>query len=287
MSGDTSTSSPGSVGLADSSDSSVLPSAAATDPSLQPASSSRPVSVEERVSALERAQGANSGIGLKMSLQVAKLVFGAWPAFGFVFLILFYVPLRDVLTSIPDKVKNANEIELPGLSLRSAIRRVAEAEGLSGVARAIPQLSSSAVEYLLRAPRVYGEGVISYSYSPGSEGVYDILMFPTVQALQSMAELEKVGFVALSEREPSGSYRNIRGEELIPAFERLRRQFPGEEEIRPKEERVYWRLKKGFPRDQQVLPSVTWTLTESGRQGIVVIVRAVATELANSDQQRP
>src|SRR5437763_1732689 len=81
-------------------------------------------------------------------LDLCKVVFGGWPALGFLFLLLFYSPLRDALNAIPDKVRTADEIGVLGVSLKSTIRAEAARIGESKLSDTIPRLSSSAIELL-------------------------------------------------------------------------------------------------------------------------------------------
>src|ERR1700730_4577022 len=109
----------------------------------------RLLSVEETINK-NRESAWRKGRGF---VEICRGVFGGWPALGFLFLLLFYTPLREALNAIPEKVKTAQEIGVLGVSLKSTIQVEAAKLGASALSETIPRLSNAAIELLLRAPR--------------------------------------------------------------------------------------------------------------------------------------
>src|ERR1700759_1585830 len=72
------------------------------------------------------------------SLDLIKALLGSWATFAFVFLLLFHKPVYDLLTVLPDKVRSASEIGLGGVTLKSAVQRVATSQGVAGLGKSIP-----------------------------------------------------------------------------------------------------------------------------------------------------
>lgn len=73
-------------------------------------------------------------------VELFKVIFGGWPVLGFLFLLLFYAPLRDALNAIPDKVRNAAEFGAFGVSLKSTFQVEAAKLGAGKLSETIPGL---------------------------------------------------------------------------------------------------------------------------------------------------
>lgn len=204
-------------------------------------------------------------------IEVCKVIFGGWPALGFLFLVLFYSPLREALNAIPAKVKAAHEIVLPGVSLKSSIQVEAAKLGATNLSETIPRLSSAAVELLLRAPRNL-QSMVSYTMDDRQE--YDTIYFPSSSMLASMSELQTQGLIEI---EGNGT-RKITGSDASRLIEEFRRTHPGSEE-RSSDERVTWKLNTPLPRDANI-PMLPWQLTDLGAKAVEIILKAVSTELA-------
>ncbi len=114
------------------------------------------------VEALLKARPTESSSASKSWLEFLKVLFSGWPAFGLLFMLLFYVPVRDAINAIPEKVKSADEIGVLGVSLKNTIRVEAEKVGAIQLSETLPTLSPAAVEFLLRASRDYN-ALVSFS----------------------------------------------------------------------------------------------------------------------------
>lgn len=245
-------------------------------------------SVASRLAVVEAAvvkdrDGSRGGSLGTLVLEAAKVILGGWPAFGFLFLLLFYSPLNDVLRSIPDKVRSANEIALPGLSLKSTIERVATSQGLAGLGQAIPELSSGAIDLLFKAPR-RGESVSLISFTNSTdEETFTAFSLPSPDTVLALGELVERGFIslhgALSEASRSSDV-NLNRQDLDRLLSQIKQRFPGHVELNTSGDRSSWRLDTPLRRDWRDRPQVMWALTESGAQAVEIVLSAVSAELA-------
>lgn len=204
-------------------------------------------------------------------VEVAKVVFGGWPAFGLLFLILFYGPLRDAISAIPEKVKAADEIGVLGVSLKSTLRREAERAGAITLSETLPALSASAVELLLRATPNYN-GLVAYS---SEDQKIARVWFPGDALLSTLAELETKQLIRLTSGPPSGPSEpgtdHVRG--LVADF---KRRYPGREGSPGDTSQILWEL--NTPTKLEV-PQIGWRLTDLGTKAVDVILKAVSSQL--------
>lgn len=232
-------------------------------------------SVEEKLDSRE----AGSGKGTRF-LEFLKVVFGGWPAFGFLFILLFYSPLKQALNAIPEKVKTADEIGVLGVSLKSTIRVEAAKLGEVKLSETIPALSSAAIELLLRAPR-NSDSLISYT--PNDERQYVGIHFPSPPVVAALSELQAQGLVELETWDDQEPSRKITGAGVTELIEKFRNQNPGTEQSSFSEGRTSWVPNTPLPKGARI-PVLTWQLTEFGQKGVAVILKAVSTELAPKSQ---
>jgi hypothetical protein len=213
-------------------------------------------------------------------LEVFKVALGGWPVLGLVFLILFYVPIRAALNAIPEKVRTADEIGLPGgLSLKSSIKAEATRSGLRSLAETLPELSPAAIEMLLGAQRSTGEPglqLVSWSGEDQTTTAY----FPGEQVFNTLQELQSKGLVSVqSGYPPQPLAKGIAAAKA--AIAEYKHKHPGKP-VPTDKDRNAWQFTnppKGNPAQWAQL-SIYWELTDVGRQAYDVIVRAVATSLA-------
>lgn len=228
----------------------------------------------QRLLSLEDKLGKNrdSGSNIKTNfIEFCKVVFGGWPALGFLFLLLFYSPLREALNAIPAKVKAAQEIGVLGVSLKSSIQVEAARLGANNLSETIPRLSSAAIELLLRAPKDTGSLI---SYSPNDQRQYVAIHFPSSSVIDSMSELQPQGLIDVETE--AGQVSGLNTRKLIDDF---RRMHPGSEEPSFVSGRITWKPKTPLPRDTR-LPMLTWQLTDLGKKAVEIILKAVSAELA-------
>jgi hypothetical protein len=230
-----------------------------------------------RLGAIEETLAKRSSADSRMrplALELSRVIFGGWPALGFLFLLLFYAPLRDALASIPDKVRSAEEIQLGNMSLKSTIKAVAATQGLGALGEKIPELSSAAIELLLRAPRGNVESLWSYSVSNNNR--ITTFYLPTEAEIQALAELQQTGLVRL-EGGMEGS-RVLQGKDLDRLLNDVRERFPGVTKPDIVAHRFKWALKNEIPKEVPLV--MTWALTDSGKQAVDVVLKAVSRALA-------
>ncbi|HZH31661.1 MAG TPA: hypothetical protein VEY11_12935 [Pyrinomonadaceae bacterium] len=215
----------------------------------------------------------------QFSLELARILLGGWPAFGFIFLILFYFPLRDALMAIPDRVKTADEIQLPGVSLKSTIKKVAASQGLEGLGETIPKLSSPAIELLLRAPR-RGESLVSFT-NADDRNHYSAINFPSEPVRKALSELQGKGLIELEGG--FGKSGTLDGTNLEGMWSELKKRYPGFEESSSGDDRISWKLSNPLPENTENSPLIMWMLTDTGSQAVDVILKAVSTQLLQAE----
>lgn len=207
-------------------------------------------------------------------IELSKVLFGGWPALGFLFLLLFYWPLREVLYIIPEKVRQANEIAWGKFSLRSTIKREADKLGDDNLSKTIPGLSTAAIELLLQAPKDVDNLI---SYTPNERQEFIELHFPNSSLLDVMGELQTHGLVEIETSE--NTIRKITQAEAGKLLDDFRKEHPGREERSYAGDRVTWKLNEPLPRSAKI-PVLSWRLTEFGKKAVEVILKAVSAQLA-------
>jgi hypothetical protein len=212
-------------------------------------------------------------------LDLTKVLFGGWPAFGLLFLLLFHSPLREALNAIPEKVKAADEIGFPGVSLKSTLRVEAEKIGASRLSESLPSLSAAAVEMLLRSSRNYN-GLIAYG--SGSSGLVERVWLPSEAAISTLDELQRQGLIEI---ESAGQVTNSAG--LRAAVEDFKRKHVGRDAGRGTgavDDALVWEL---TPPERTETPRLSWRLTDLGKQAVDVVLKAVSQQLMPSATRGP
>jgi hypothetical protein len=235
--------------------------------------------LEATLSKPRRAEGNPRG---KFFLEFLKILLGGWPAFGFIFLIIFYFPLRDALLAIPDRVRSADEIQLPGVSLKSTIKKVAVSQGLEGLGETIPKLASPAIELLLRAPR-NGESLVSFTNANDGTN-FSAINFPSESVMNALSELQGKGLIKLQ----GGLDKNepLDGAQLKQLWGKVKERFPGSAEPSSGNGRISWTLKEPRPIAIDARPRLMWTLTDVGSQAVDVILKAISTQLLQTEDPK-
>lgn len=213
-------------------------------------------------------------------LEFSRVVFGGWPAFGFLFILLFYSPLKEALNAIPEKVKAADEIGVLGVSLKSTIKVEAAKLGELKLSETIPSLSNAAIEFLLRAPRT-GESLVSYVSNDQKQVIEVNLPNPVV--VSALSELQGQGLIQIETWKDGEKERQLTGPELREFLENFRKQHPGTESNSFTERQTTWVPNRPLSERREV-PNLMWRLSELGQKGVNVILNAVSTELAPKSQ---
>jgi len=216
--------------------------------------------------------------GAGKAIEVLKALSG-WPTFGLVFLVLFYVPLRDAIGAIPDKVKQAEQIELLGVSLKSTLRVEAQKIGAISLSETLPALSPRAVELLLRGVRDREESLLSYSLE---ENLITRVWLPSPQLLDVLDELEKKGLVAVVVHNGQSETAGIPA--MKQAIAALRRERAGHELSSTDPSRIEWKLERPMRFET---PIFGWRHTDLGKKAVDVILSAVSSQLTATAAPNP
>jgi hypothetical protein len=215
------------------------------------------------------------GPGAQFALELLRILLGGWTVFGLLILILFYSPIRAALNQLPDKVKNANEIHLGEFSLKGTIREEALRAGASELSESLPKLSNGAIELLLKTPtNNTHEGLIGYAENPA--GMVVSVSLPSPAIIQTLAELEKVGLIQIFGAGPAGG-QPMRTSEIQGIIDDFRMKNPGHAADDSRPEVAAWAL--DHPVAPASMPSINWTATDTGKQAIDIVVKAIAAEL--------
>lgn len=231
--------------------------------------SQRLAQVDERLRA-KPADGTNAS---KPWLEFFKVLLGGWPAFGLLFMLLFYVPVRDAINAIPEKVKSADEIGVLGVSLKNTIRAEAEKVGAIQLSETLPSLSPAAVEFLLRGSREYNS-LVGYSYDDSNARLMKAIWLPSEQTLKILQELEDKKLVAIR-LDPQNQDETVVN--LKQAIEAFRKKNPSREEGYSGSDQI--RLELQIPISDKP-PNFSWRPTDLGKNAVNIILKAVSAQLS-------
>lgn len=204
------------------------------------------------------------------AMEALKVVSTGWPAFGLILLILFYVPLKEVVTTIPERLRTAQEINMPGMSLKMAIKTEAARAGDLSLSETIPSLSIASIELLLKIAATSS----IWAFTPNKDGHMQAVYYPSPESLKAFDELQQKGLVEIQE-----SGKSISIAELSKMIDNWRRVHPGKEEDAGPERRSWTPERPIAPGD---LNMVSYGLTAAGKRAREVIVSAVAMQLAQA-----
>jgi hypothetical protein len=211
-------------------------------------------------------QPAKQGVGSHV-IEILKVILGGWPAFGLIFLVLFYGPLREALSAIPDKVRSANEIGVVGISLKTTLATEARKQGLGNLSETVPALSPRAIEDLLRGSRTHNSVT---SWSSTKDGRIARISLPTEAWIQRTEELEKLNFAVLSTDARGQVFSGAK--QMRAELDRFKREHPGGTRNLSNSESVEWQLNTPMPEQDRV--SFFWEATDLGRQAAALILCA-------------
>jgi hypothetical protein len=207
--------------------------------------------------------------------ELLKTALGSWPLFAAVLLLLFHGPVRDIIAALPAKLKDANEVQIAGVTLKMAIEREAAKVGATSLSTTIPSLSSDALTALLRTPMQGGSLV---SFNPNRQDDLLSITFPAPNVVAALDELREKGLLNLILHHPSKPETSITGREFSAIVQGLRDANPGVLQPAGREEELTWLPSKPIPRAQ--LPVLTTRLTPQGQKAVTIIVNSVALQLA-------
>lgn len=178
----------------------------------------------------------------KTIVEICKIIFSGWTVLGFVFLLLFYSPLRDALNAIPEKVRSADEIGVLGVSLKSTLRIEATKFGELSLSETIPTLSPSAIELLLRA-NPNPNSLIRYSLD--EQHRVSTIDFPDKLMLSDLFELQTKGLIIIYRAFHDKIRLDI--DDINTLLDEFRQSHPGNEVGSSFEKYTLWELKDAIP----------------------------------------
>ncbi|HBR2043231.1 TPA: hypothetical protein L9M98_004671 [Klebsiella pneumoniae] len=230
--------------------------------------------VSKRLSAIELSLSPSSNSEPSkpsLFIDILKILLGGWPAFGFIFLILFYFPLKDALNAIPAKVNSATEIGVMGISLKSTIQKEAEKLGSGYLSGAIPNLSTAEIKNLLLQTQSGYGGLITTTANVNARDLTTAVYLPTKETIDAFIELKRKGLLELN-----GDWKDT-SDETYEIIEKFKSNHPGTKKPGESSAEERWSLSK--PDTIHDLPSLTWHITPLGKKAIEIIVQSVAKEL--------
>lgn len=233
-------------------------------------------SIDNRIAKLEVPKKESSG---RFFMEILKTLVGGWPAFGLLFLILFYSPMKEALNSIPDKVRNANEISVGGVSLKSTIKQVASVQGLTKLGDEIPLLSEFAIEVLLGAPDYY-KSLISFTNSLDKKS-FSSFNIPSNDVLKALVELETKGLIEVRGSLNHDTNDIISSTEIEKFVDEIKSDYPGSASQGYNNKESSWQLEKPIYTTESV-PKFGWKLTEYGVKAVNIVLEAVSKELSEN-----
>jgi len=210
--------------------------------------------------ALETGKDGEEGAQPRHPLvELMKVLFGSWPAFAFIALILFYVPVRDALNAIPAKVRSADEIGLPGgFALQSTIDKVAAASGHVDQAKVIRALSNGAIQVLLQAPRGARSPISFVNTADGNQcSAFDL---PADQMAQTVGELESKELVHV-DGAIEGPRRPLDAKAIVELTRSIHSQCPGHAQAAAHGDETEWMLNTPLPKSWRARPQLMRGLT--------------------------
>ena len=241
--------------------------------------------ISQRLAQLEDRLKTNpneGGYAGKSWLEFFKILLGGWPAFGLLFMLLFYIPVRDAINAIPEKVKSANEIGVLGVSLKNTIRVEAEKIGAIQLSETIPDLSPAAVEWLLRGSNEFNS-LVAYGIEPGSQ-LKKSIWIPNEQTLKILEELENKKLIGISIdplNKEDDSVVALRQEikALMRKNPSIQDQYTGKDQAQ--------RIELKFPIKEKISDiRWQWRPTDLGKNAINIILKAVSAQLTPSFKEQ-
>lgn len=228
-------------------------------------------SIDERVSNLESPRKGN------VFMETFKAIVGGWPAFGLLFLVLFYTPLQKVMDALPKKFEGATEFTMAGISIKTKIQEVADIKGVTAIGKAIPKLSDSAIESLIKAP-VREVGL--YTYNPKNNMVVHF-NFPSPDRIKTLEELLENELININgSLTMKGKPEPIKKGELANFISAIKKKYPGTS-LNPLDEPIEaWELKEQFPMDDPK-PFLGWGLSEKGKSAVDIILLVVGKSISS------
>lgn len=228
----------------------------------------------ERIDKLGKAIGTTKFSYKKDIFKLISKLLTGWTTVAFVFLFLFYIPIKEVISSIPIKLKSANEISVGGLTIKESIVKEAVKIGNFDLSKSIPLLTREALEVLLK---ISEDPVLLWKYSPAlyTKNKFKALWLPNDDYLNSIKELSKNNMIVIKkETSEIINYNQIKKE-----IDDIQKKHKGKKRNEEYENRFLYILSKPILRTS--VNSLTFSLTNKGKQAKKVIINAVINELKN------
>ena len=217
---------------------------------------------------------------IDIAIELLRILFGGWAPLAFLLVILFQTPIRAILNTLPAKLQAASEIQVGSVSLKTTIQNEALRVGAVDLSKTIPNLSSSAIDLLLQAPRRPDQKNL-ISYTPNSSGDYEDVAFPSDSLTENLSELQTAGLAQIRVEVPGALHEaDINGNGLKKLGDDFRQKYPGKpsSESWSGSDQSWWAPTVPAPKGS--LPLATWSLTDKGAQAVDIILKSVSAELA-------
>jgi hypothetical protein len=208
--------------------------------------------------------------------QLLKLTLSSWPAFGLIFLLIFFFPINNAIKSLSEKVKSANEIQVAGMSLKSKIETVASKKGIGKIAENLSELSSNSIELLLKAPRE-SKSLFSYSSSVNRQK-YIAINLPSEKSIKSIQELIKNGLIELEGG--FGKSRRLNSSEFAKLIKDVKEKMPGKKTDRNDNE-ISWEFDIPIDPNQNKSFFMRWKLSDTGVKTVDIIINIVSDSIVS------
>lgn len=203
-------------------------------------------------------------------IEVLKVALTGWPAFGIIFLLLFYSPVHDAITSIPEKVRRADEIHVAGIALKSALKTEAIKVGDTDLADVLPKLSFTSIKALLNLPK---KGSDLLSFIPDSEGKIQVVLLSSEQHMAAIEELFSAKLVVITKHQwDSKSAVDLTAEQAKEIFHKFQEKYSRFLKLDGGNRRLRYELDQAIPKSE--IPPIMVSLSPLGRQAAEIIVKA-------------
>lgn len=203
---------------------------------------------------------------LALLVELCKAL--SWPLLALLFFVMFYAPIRRTITVIPDKLERSARGNVWSFSWE--ISENARQLGGSSLALVVGNLSPTAIDVLINAPRHGGAGILGGYGGADQEQGY---VFPSHDRLEAFKELEAGQLIQCDE--PLSTWLQFLG--TLPLMEDTSKVIPYG--------RVMILTGALTPDQKRRVDLHSYELTPKGRQAVDAIVRAIHEQLQATDRR--
>jgi hypothetical protein len=212
--------------------------------------------------------------------ELLKAILTGWTTFAIIFLVLFYTPIKEAISSIPQKVKSAEKIELGGVTLIDAIEKEAKKVGKNDLFKTIPLLSKDALELFIKIPN---NGNNIWRYSPVHNNQYKALWLPKQKFLNLLKELEEAKLITIkASRQKDKNNLIINTKDMSQYLHSITEKFEGTKHNYPDNYFIY---KFNTPIKRTKIIPIRYQLSTIGEEAKNIIINAVLNELKSNNSK--